>query len=167
MSVQSLSYTSVTRVNSAFPMITSVSNITSGVVAQYSDDAEAEIDARISARYALPLGVTCPILVAIATRETIYNIATQRGLVQFPPAQQGRAPLYQRHLDDQKLLEAIADGSVQLVTSSGAVIAADTSQKQIYSTTMDYVPTFSEGSQVDQVQDQDKLDDDLTNRGLT
>ena len=166
MSISSLSYTSVTRINSMFPMISSVANITSGVIAQYADDAEAEIDARISKRYTLPLGVTCPILSAIATREAIYSIATQRGLVLFPPAQQGRAPLYQRHLDDQKLLEAIADGSIQLVTSSGAVVAADLSQMEIYSTTMDYVPTFSEGSQMDQIQDEIKLDDDLSNRGL-
>ncbi len=71
-------YTSVTRINSAFPPISSVSNINSAVISQYATDVEAEIDSLISKRYVLPLTVTCPILTAIATRETIYRIAVQR-----------------------------------------------------------------------------------------
>lgn len=166
MSVTSLSYTSVLTVNSAAPFISSVSNISSGVLAMFCNDVEAEIDARISKRYALPLGSACPILTAIATRETIYRVAVQRALIQFPPAQQGKSPLAVQHADDQKLLAEIADGTVQLVTAAGAVVAVDLTQAEIFSTTMDYVPTFSEGADVDQVQDQNKLDDDLTNRGL-
>ncbi len=132
----------------------------------FCNDVEAEIDARISKRYALPLASAPPILVAIATRETIYRVAVQRALIQFPPAQQGRSPLAVQHSDDQKLLKDIADGDIQLVTSSGAVLAADLTQAEIFSTTMNYTPTFSEGSQMDQIQDSDKLDDDLANRGL-
>lgn len=159
-------YTSVTRINSAFPSLSSVTNITSGVIDQYITDTEAEIDAYISGRYTLPLPSVPAILAAIATRETIYRVTVQRALIQFPPAQQGRHPLQQQHIDDQKLLQKIADGDLTLVASGGAEIAASLAKQEIYSTTMTYVPTFSEGSQYDQVQDQDKLDDDLTNRGL-
>lgn len=161
-----LTYTTVTRINSAFPALSSVSNITSAVVAQYATDVEAEIDAVISTRYALPLASTCPILTAIATRETIYRIAVQRALVQFPPAQQGKAPLQVQHEDDQKLLVKIAEGNLRLVTTSGAVVAISTSQIPIYSTTMNYLPTFHEGDWGAMVQDKDKIDDITSDRDL-
>ena len=161
-----VSYTSVSRVHSAFPMITSVSNISSGVVAQFAGDVEAEINGRISTRYALPLTVECPILTAIATREAIYRIAVQRALVQFPPAQQGAHPMQVQHRDDQKLLDLIASGSIKLVDSSGAQILADVTQAEIYSTTKDYLPTFHEGDWGDTIQDPDKLDDIQTDRDL-
>ena len=168
MSIPTLpvSYTSVTRVNSAFPAISSVSNINSAIIAQYAGDVEAEINALISKRYALPLTVEVPILIAIATREAIYRIAVQRALVQFPPAQQGQHPMQVQHKDDQKLLEKIADGDIQLIDSTGAVIAVDVTQLEVYSTTKNYVPTFHEGSWVDTTQDQSKLDDIDADRDL-
>ena len=152
-------YTSVTRINSAFPAINSISAINSAVISQYATDVEAEIDSIISKRYVLPLTVTPPILVAIATRETIYRIAVQRALVQFPPAQQGKAPLQVQHEDDQKLLTKLAEGKIQLVGTDGKVVATDLTQSDIYSTTMGYVPTFHEGAWGDMVQDPNKLDD--------
>lgn len=161
-----LSYTTVTRINSAFPAINSVSNINSAIICQYAEDVEAEIDAVISKRYALPLTVTSPILVAIATRETIYRIAVQRALVQFPPAQQGQHPMQMQHLDDQKLLEKIANGVIQLVGATGTVVTADVTQMEIYSTTKTYVPTFHEGAWTDMQVDQNKLDDIASDRSL-
>lgn len=161
-----VSYTSVSRVNTAFPMISSVANITSGVVHQFAGDVEAEINAMISKRYALPLANECPILIAVATRETIYRIAVQRALVQFPPAQQGQHPMQVQHKADQDLLKKLAEGDMQLVDSSGAVIAADTTQMQIFSTTMNYQPTFHEGPVTDAIQDQDKIDAMLADRGM-
>lgn len=168
MSIPTLpvSYTSVTRINSAFPMIGSVSNINSAIIAQFAGDVEAEINARISKRYVLPLAVECPILIAIATREAIYRIAVQRALVQFPPAQQGQHPMQLQHKDDQALLEKLVGGDMQLVDSSGAVIAEDTTQLLIYSTTNGYLPTFHEGALEDQVQDPNKIDSILSDRGL-
>jgi phage gp36-like protein len=159
-----LSYTAVTRINSAFPAINSITNINSAIICQYAEDVEAEIDAVISKLYALPLTVTCPILVAIATRETIYRIAVQRALIQFPPAQQGKAPLQVQHEDDQKLLQKIADGKIQLISSSGAVLVGDLTQMEVYSTTKNYVPTFHEGAWTDMNVDQNKLDDILADR---
>lgn len=161
-----VSYTAVSRVHSAYPSITSVSNLSSAVIHQFAGDVEAEINAVIAKQYALPLTVECPILTAIATRETIYRIAVQRALVQFPPAQQGRHPMQVQHIDDQKLLEKIAAGTIPLVSASGAVIAGDTTQMEAYSTTMTYVPTFQEGSMLDSVQDPAKLDDMRTDRDL-
>jgi len=154
----------VTRINSAFPPISSVSNINSAIISQYATDVEAEIDSVISKRYVLPIAVACPILTAIATRETIYRIAVERALVQFPPAQQGKAPLQVQHEGDQKMLEKIAAGTMQLVGTDGTVVAADLTQTDIYSTTMNYVPTFHEGAWGDMVQDPNKLDSIISDR---
>ena len=161
-----VSYTSVERINQAFPAISSVSNITSAVVAQYAESVESEINAKISKRYTIPLTVQSPLLIAIATRETIYRIAVQRALVQFPPAQQGRHPMQSQHIDDQKLLEQIAEGGVQLIGADGVALAANTTDVEVYSTTKTYLPTFHEGAWGDMVQDQDKLDDILADRDL-
>lgn len=161
-----VSYTSVSRVNSAYPPIGSVTNITSGVVHQFAGDVEAEINAKVSKQYALPFTVEVPLLTAIATRETIYRIAVQRLLVQFPAAQQGQHPLQVQHKDDLKLLQQIADGELQLVDSSGAVVAVDATQIEVYSTTKNFEPTFHEGSMIDTIQDKDKLDSILSDRGL-
>ena len=170
----SVSYTTVGLINSGFPAITSVTALTSGIVAGYAGMVEAEINAKIAKQYQLPLTLECPILTAIATREAIFRIAVQRQLVQFPPAQQGRSPLQVQHSDDQKLLQQISDGEVTLygVNSNGAfnsLIPANTSDIQIFSTTMNYNPTFHEGSVFDAVIDTDKLDDiddDRDGRGL-
>jgi len=164
--VSVVSYTSVERINQAFPSISSVSNINSAVVAQYAESVEAEINAKIVKRYVLPLTAVCPILTAIATRETIYRIAVQRALVHFPPAQQGQHPMLTQHKDDQKLLDQIAGGEVQLIDAVGAAVTPNTTDVEVYSTTKDYVPTFHEGPWVDTVQDQNKLDDIAADRNL-
>ena len=161
-----VSYTSVTRIHSAYPMIGSVSNITSGILAQYAGDVEAEINGRLSARYTLPLTVECPLLTAIATREAIYRTVVQRTLVQFPPAQQGAHPLQVQHRDDQKLLEMLASGAIKLVDASGARVSWDTADMPLASTTKDYYPTFHEGPWTEMVQDPDKLDNIAADRDL-
>ena len=161
-----VAYTSPSRVGSAFPALNSVTNITSGVIHQFIGDVEAEINGMIGKRYSLPLTVECPILTSIATREAIYRIAVQRALVQFPPAQQGRHPMQVQHSDDQKLLQKISDGALQLISSSGEIVGADTSQMEVFSTTMNYEPTFHEGSINDAIVDPDKLDAIDDERGL-
>jgi len=141
-------------------------NVTSSIIFQYANDVEAEINARISKKYSLPLAVDVPVLTAISTRETIYRLAVQRMLIQFPPAQQGRHPLAVQHTDDQKLIMAISEGELQLVDSTGAVLSTDTTQMEVYSTTKDYVPTMHEGRWTDMIQDPAKLDDIEADRGL-
>jgi phage gp36-like protein len=163
-----LKYTSVGRVNSAYPAVSSVTAITSAVIHDlYAEPVEAEIDGIISKRYSLPLSVTCPILVGIATRETIYRLALERMLTHFPAAQDGKHTLQVTHENDRKMLSAIAEGTIQLISSSGEVVAPDlTESGEIWSTTKDYLPTFHEGDTGDWVRDQSKLDDIEADRDL-
>ena len=160
------SYSTVSLCILGFPAINSVSTLASAGIAHYIGGVEARINAMIGKRYPLPLTVDCPLLTMIATREAIYRIAVERGLVQFPPAQQGRAPLQVAHAEDEKTLDALMGGEIELIDSSGAVIAADTTKLKIFSTTKSYVPTFHEGRWVDMVQDPTQIEDELADRGL-
>lgn len=165
-------YTNVGSIFAAYPAINTaqLTGLNSAVVAGFIDQVENEINAKVSGRYSLPLAVTCPILGTLALRESIFRIAIQRGLVHFPPAVQGKAPLAVQHEMDQKLLEAIAEGEINLLSSSLEIIAPSlTDRGEIFSTTMDFNPTFHEGPWADQVQDTDKLLDiegDRAGRGL-
>ena len=155
-------YTHPGSVFAAYPAINTaqLTGLNSAVVLSFIDHAENEINAKVSAKYALPVSNGCPILATLALREAIFRIAIQRGLVHFPPAVQGRAPLAVQHEMDQELLDQIMSGKVNLLDNSLAVIAVSTTERgEIYSTTMDYNPTFHEGARLDQVLDTDKLDD--------
>ena len=168
-------YTDIGSIYGAYPAINSAqaTGLNSASVLAFIDQVENEINAKVSARYALPVTaspLTCPILQTLSLRESIFRIAIQRGLVHFPPALQGKAPLAVQHDMDQKLLTQIMEGEVNLLNNSLAVIAPSTSERgEIYSTTMNQIPTFHEGAWVDQVQDTDKLDtieSDRLGRGL-
>jgi phage gp36-like protein len=162
-------YATVSKINSAYPEISSITAITSAVACQYIDNVEAVMHGYIAKRYSVPVAGGCPLLVSIAERETRYSILAQRGLIQHPAATQGRHPLYQQHIEDIKLLEKIADGSVVLTNSAGTLITPDTSQIEVWSSTMDYNPTFHEGPETTHVQDTDKwldIEADRKGRGL-
>ena len=168
-------YTDIGSVYGAYPAINTaqLTGLNSLTVLAFIEQTESEINAKISGRYTLPVVASptvCPILATLALRESIFRIAIQRGLVHFPPAIQGKAPLAAQHEMDQKLLTQIMEGEINLLTASLAVIAPDlTGRGEIYSTTMNQNPTFHEGSWPDQVQDTDKLDtieDDRQGRGL-
>lgn len=165
-------YTHIGSVYGAYPAINSAqaTGLNSATVLAFIDQVENEVNAKVSNRYALPFANGCPILGTIALREAIFRIAIQRGLVHFPPAIQGKAPLAVQHEMDQKLLEQIMEGEFNLLDNSLAVIAVSTTERgEIYSTTMNQNPTFHEGSIYDTVQDTDKLDaieDAREGRGL-
>ena len=86
--------------------------------------------------------------------------------MQFPPAQQGRSPLQVAHAEDEQTLKDIAEGKVEIFDSSGAIVAANTADLPIWSTTLGYLPTFHEGPWTDQVQDPDQIDQVLADRDL-
>ena len=154
-------YTDIGSVYGAYPAINTAqtTGLNSAVVAAFIDQVENEINAKVAAKYALPFANGCPILATLALREAIFRIGIQRGLVHFPPAVQGKAPLAVQHEMDQKLLDQIMTGKVGLLDNSLAVIGVSlTDRGEIWSTTMAQNPTFHEGSVYDQVRDTDKLD---------
>lgn len=142
-----------------------LTGINSTVVAGFITQAENEIAAKVSNRYTLPFSNGCPIVATIALRESIFRLSINRGLVHFPPATQGKAPLMVQHEMDMKLLEQIFLGEINLLDNSLAVIAPSLTERgEIYSNNMNYNPTMHEGSVLDMVRDTDKLDDILSAR---
>ena len=165
-------YTHVGSIYGAYPAINSAqaTGLNSATVLSFIDQVENELNAKLSNRYSLPFSNGCPIVATLALRESIFRIAIGRGLVHFPPATQGRAPLAVQHDMDQKMLDAIVEGKYNLVDNSLAVIAPSLTERgEIFSTTMNLNPTFHEGTWNDQVQDLEKLDvieSERTGRGL-
>jgi phage gp36-like protein len=173
-------YTDVGSIHLMYPAINTAQNtgLTSDVVRGFIQQVEAEINFKLSKKYILPLSVNAPILNVIATRESIYRIAVERGLLRSSPAGAGKQPLETQHEADQKLLEQIADGTYNLVggpldgsSSSVAslggslpIIETDLTQSEVFSTTMNANSTFHEGGWLDQVQDTDKLEGELARR---
>jgi hypothetical protein len=170
-------YTDVGSIHLLYPAINTAQNtgLTSDVVRGFIFQVEAEINFKISKKYVLPLPVECPILNVIATRESIYRIAVERGLMRPSAPGAGKSPLLLQHEMDQQMLKDISDGVYNLVGDtevlSGAiidipVIETDLTQSEVFATTMNHNPTFHEGGWLDQVQDTDKLDDiDAARRG--
>jgi hypothetical protein len=137
------------------------------VIAQvYAGPVEAYILGKVSQLYSLPVVMSNlpPLLHAIATRETIYRISLSRLMTSFPAAQAGKATIQVMHEEDMKLLDEIATGGLPLITTSLEVVPADSTTKEIYSTTMDYNPTFHEGSWYNMVRDTQKLEDLIAER---
>ncbi len=161
------SFTTASMVWSKSPPINSLQayGLSSGALLEhFIGPVEAEIVGKVSTRYT-PVGVFaeggCPVLVGIATREAIYRVLVERSMLQFPPPQQGRHPLYQQHLDDQALLKAIGEGTVKLITGSGNVVNADLNSAgmEIWHNNMDYHPTMREDAVENQFMDQRKISD--------
>lgn len=173
-------YTDVGSIHLMYPAINTAQNtgLTSDVVRGFIQQVEAEINFKLSKRYVMPPAVNCPILNVIATRESIYRIAVERGLIKGTAPGAGKPPLVLQHELDQKMLEQIAegiynllggplDGSSTSVASLGGslpVIETDLTQSEVYSTTMTANPTFHEGGWMDQVQDTDKIDGEIARR---
>lgn len=105
-----------------------------------------------------------PVLHAIATRETIYRVSTSRLLMTFPSAQAGKLGMQVLHDEDMKMLDMIGAGDLPLLDALDQIIDPSLNAIEIFSTTMDYHPTFHEGARLDQVQDEDKLNDIINDR---
>ncbi len=161
-------YTNPGSVFAASPPINSAQVLTglnSAVVLGYVNQVEADINAKVGGRYALPFTNGCPILEALALRESIYMVSLQRGLVHQPAPMQARSPLAQQHESDQKYLDRIMEGEITLMDNSLQVInPVQTGRGEIWSNTQEFVPTFGEGRMVNNVQDQTKLEAELAER---
>ena len=123
--------------------------LTSGLVAQaYAGPVQAYILGKVAKLYPPPslFPSLPPVLHAIATRETIYRLSLSRLVMTFPSVQAGKLSLQVLHDEDMKLLESIAAGDMPLLTASDQLLDPSLSAVEIYSTTMNYHPTFHEGA---------------------
>lgn len=152
-----LSYTTVARVYNVEPLLQTVTNLTSAQVFQFASDAEADVDAKLSKLYTVPVPGTPPILASIATDLTCYRILSRRI---FTAERMKDSPWPKVFKEAMETLNDIASGMVQIVASgTGIVIGGKTTGAVATSTTENYLPTFTELPYEDATIDRDKIDD--------
>jgi len=158
-----VSYSTVSEVLTTLPMIGSVSNITSAHLATYLGKAQAEINTKLSRLYSIPFTVEVPILQTLATDMAVYFVLAQRIFTQEKQNKSEWPEKYKRAIE---ILDDIADGKIMLIDSTGAVIEGRGDIAEVFSNTMDYVPTMAEIDITDESVDKDKIDDEIDRRGL-
>lgn len=159
-----VSYSSVSLMMLTLPDIGSASTLTSASIANFAGMAEADINARISRAYNIPFTSDVPYLTTVATTKALLLLLSRR-LIPLPGPRLTELLDQYRTVDEE--IAAIASGLIPLVTSSGAVIGGRTDIADIFSTTMNYTPTFHEGPSTWQVQDPNKVTDELDKRDIT
>ena len=156
-----VSYTSVAQITLTLVEIGSMSTLNSSGIAHHASRAETLINAKIANRYAIPIPYTVPLLETLATDLAIYNILTSRVTIKKED------PWFIRYKGTLAMLDEIATGELNLITSSGDILSGRSDVAEIWSSTKDYHPTFWEGPAEDQIQDKDKINDEADDRDIT
>jgi len=143
-----------------YPKIQSLTTITSTIVETFITRTEANINARIAHLYTVPVGGSPPALKDIAETAVVGRLMRR-----FLAA--GDQELADKWLEDaDKFLELIATGSATLVSSAGVVVDRSQIADEPFSSTKDYVPTFSVLDTRDAWLDPDRRDDEQRKRDI-
>lgn len=155
-----VSYTSVALMQMTLAEIGSISTMNSSTMLHHASMAETLINAKLAKKYTLPFTTHIPILETLATDLAIYNVLTSRITIK------AEHPWFQRYKGALKVIDEIVKGDMNLLTSTGVVITERNDVGEIWSNKESYLPTFHEGSQEDQIQDANKIQDGLDERDL-
>lgn len=139
------SYSTVAKVLDTFPMIGSVTAITSAHVAGAIGAEQAFVDGKMAGRYATPFSPVPPLLETIVTDLACYRLLTQRVFTQERMNESAWPDAFKRGM---ALLDALSAGSMSLVSGSGTVIgesAAAQISGEVWSSTQTTSPTFGQG----------------------
>ena len=123
--------------------------------------AEALINAKIAKRYSIPISGQIPLLETLATDLAIYNVLTSRIVIK------AEHPWFQRYKNSLDILDQIADGKLALIDSAGNIQTGREDVTELTSSTRGYAPTFWEGPDTLQIQDEDKMEDESDARDIT
>lgn len=156
------SYTNVDTLREALPVF-SMTSVTSAQISRAIGRVEAVMNSRMVRRYALPFTQVVPILQTIATDLSIYE---SLGKQVFAGNEKNTSQWPDRFKESTKLLDAIADGKMNLVAVDGSVIEMRTDRSQVWSDTMDYNPTFGDFPSTLSFTDPDKVDAELSARDI-
>lgn len=157
-----LTYTTVDRMLAVEPRVGSLLSVNCGQMVIFATDAEAEVNGALGKFYDVPVvspasGNTVPLLTSIATDIAIYRLLSRRIFTQ-ERLQDSVWPDKFKEAGDQ--LGAIKDGTMLLFDNSGTLIVDRTDIAEVYSSTMDYVPTFTELDSTEQRVDPQKIRDE-------
>ena len=149
-------YTTDTKVRQLYPALNDLSSLTYTQVEFFISQAEAEINGRLAARYALPFSAVPPLVAAISTEYALLKLMDRFFSAEAPTKNDWKEV---RRKELKELLAGIADGTVLLVNASGAVLG-QSAGATIESDTSGYTPTFNHLNPVYQEIDSDRLDDE-------
>lgn len=148
-------YTTVSNMMILMPDVQSRTNANSAQLAHFIEMAEGRVDAYLAKRYQLPLSIPAPHLIeTISTHLSVYEFLSKRVFAGQVAAESFWVAAYKESIRD---LENIVKGRMELVDSGGALTISEASE--IWSSTQDYLPTFTEDSQLNQSRDPDKIED--------
>lgn len=152
-----LNYTSVEKVLVLNASVGSVTTINSAVISSVAGQAEALVDAKLARLYTVPVAGRPPLLESISSDLTLYRLMSRRML---SGESANDSPWPDRYKEAMELLDQLADGSLTLVSSAGALIPATPGASGMpYSNNMNYQATFTEDDMENQVVDPSKLED--------
>ena len=149
-------YTTATKVRQLYPALNDLSSLTDTQVEFFIDQAEAEVNGRLATRYALPFSTVPPLVETISTEYALLKLMDRFFSAEAPTKNDWKEV---RRKELKELLAALADGSMVLVTTAGAIIASATGAG-IESDTSTHTPTFNHLDPAMQKIDEDRLDDE-------
>lgn len=148
-------YTTVQKVQDTLPKaVQSSSNVTSATVAHFIDQADSIINGKLAVTYNIP--VNSPnvpgILVTIATDLAAHRLLRR----QFTQNIKNKSEWVDQFKDSMDLLDAVAEGKMTLVDSSGDALSR--SVARVWSNNQGFDPTFTEDKVSTWEVDDDKFD---------
>lgn len=158
------SYQTVSGLLSMFPFVGSASNVNSAAIALFLSDAQAQVNAKVARRFALPITVEAPLLTQLTTELAIIDLCRKRIMFHFGKEDLSKAGILTRYDEVMKALDNLAEGKTELVSDVGSLVAV--ANREFWSTTLRRNPTFYEGDQHLQYQDKDKIEDQYSDRGI-
>ena len=156
-----VSYTNASEMLKTLAEIGSISTINNSLMLHHAGRAEALINAKIAKRYSIPIAGQIPLLETLATDLAIYNLLCSRIVIKE------EHPWFQRYKGAMVILDEIADGKLSLIDNTGEIQVGRTDVAECWSSSQGHVPTFWEGPDTLQIQDEEKIDDQATDRDLT
>lgn len=155
------SISSILLILPGLPQTTSVAGYseTAAAVNRHITRADALIDSKIGKRYPVPISPTPPLLGALSEDIVVYY--SYRSF--YTQDNTNRTDYFDELRDNAfKTLDEIRDGKIDIVDSTGALIAERTSESSIGildSTNKDYQPFFDVDDEFNWKFDSDLLDD--------
>lgn len=156
-----VTYTDIDRIFDTLPELKTDTDLTSAHMVIFVEDAEAEMNAKLRSKYAVPVLGEVPLLTSIATDCSIYRVLSRRI---FTAERLENSVWPDRYKECMETLNAVAKGELTLVDSAGTIISADTTAESFQSTTAGDHQTFWEGGDFEQIQDRDKITDERNRR---
>jgi len=147
-------YTTVSNVLLTVPAIGSMSNMTSSAIATFIGYSDAEINARLSGSYTVPVSGTVPVLEVISTDMTVERILSRRA---FTGEKANRSDWVDRFKQARELLDTIAQGKTSLLYEDGSRVS-EAANSGPWSSTTGYTPTFDVDAMDNSVVDPARID---------